>query len=91
MKIINKGKLETALKPKVASPIIAMQIPSMRLRRVARSAKKPDGKLATPAINVRAEANMPAWASVSPSEAVISGKMTAITPLKRVRLDARLS
>jgi hypothetical protein len=71
------------LNPRLASPIMPMQSPSKRLRRLARSAKKPDGKLAAPAIKVRAEANMPACARLSPKEEVISGKMTAMIPLKR--------
>ena len=52
-------------------------------RRFARSAKKPEGKLATPAIKVRAEASAPACARLKPNEVVISGKITAMTPLKR--------
>ena len=65
------------------SPIRPMQSPSKILRRLARSAKKPEGKLATPAIKVRAEASAPACARLSPNDAVMSGKITAITPLKR--------
>ena len=60
-----------------------MQSPSKILRRLARSAKNPDGKLATPAIKVRAEASAPACARLNPNDAVMSGRITAITPLKR--------
>ena len=60
-----------------------IQSPRRTLRRLARSAKKPEGKLATPAIKVRAEARAPACARLKPKEAVISGNMTAITPLNR--------
>lgn len=60
-----------------------MQNPSKMLRRLAKSAKKPEGKLASPAIKVRAEAKAPACARLKPSDVVISGKITAITPLNR--------
>ena len=71
------------LSPRLARPIMATQTPSKMLRRRARSAKKPDGKLATPAIKVRAEASAPACAKLKPKDAVISERITAITPLNR--------
>lgn len=72
-----------ALRPSVARPIMPIQSPSKMLRRLAKSAKKPEGKLATPAAKVRAEASVPACARLNPNDAVISGRITAITPLKR--------
>jgi hypothetical protein len=60
-----------------------MQSPRSTLRRNPKSAKNPDGKLAAPAINVRVEANAPAWLKVNPNEEMIKGRITAITPLKR--------
>ena len=83
MKIINSKKFDDALKPTVPKPISATQNPSERLRRLARSAKKPEGKLATPAMSVRAEANAPACAKLSPNVVVMIGKMTAMTALNR--------
>lgn len=83
MNIISNGKLDDAPKPKEPKPISVMQNPNSRLRRLARSAKKPDGKLATPAIRVRAEANAPACARLSPKAEVMIGKITAMTALKR--------
>ena len=83
MKIIKSGKLEDALKPSAPKPINAVQAPNKTLRRRARSARKPEGKLATPAINVRADASAPACARLSPNAVVIIGKITAMTALKR--------
>src|SRR5687768_104454 len=83
MKISKTGKLQAALRPRQLRPSIPRHRPKRRFRRLARSAKKPDGKLATPAINVRAEASAPACARLKPNEVVISGRMTAITPLNR--------
>src|ERR687892_1006284 len=83
MKISKMGKLEAALMPRQPRPIIPRQRPKRRFRRLARSAKNPEGKLATPAINVRADASAPACARLNPNEVVISGRITAITPLKR--------
>ena len=82
MKISKTGKLEAALSPRQLRPIIPRQSPK-KFRRLARSAKNPEGKLATPAINVRAEARAPACARLKPNAVVISGKITAMTPLKR--------
>jgi len=83
MKIIKSGKLEETLKPSVPKPIIAMHEPNKRLRPRARSARNPEGKLATPAINVRADASPPACARLSPNAVVMIGKITAMTALKR--------
>ncbi len=83
MKTISSGKLYDALKPNDAKPIKAIQPPSNRLRRLARSARKPEGKLATPAINVRIDARAPACDRLSPNDAVINGKITLTTALNR--------
>src|SRR5262249_24578347 len=83
MKISKAKKLQAALRPRQLRPIIPKQSPKKMFRRLPRSAKNPDGKLAPPAINVRAEARAPACARLNPSEVVISGRITAITPLKR--------
>src|ERR687892_1156733 len=83
MKISKTGKLEAALRPRQLRPSMPRQRPRRRLRRLARSAKNPEGKLAAPAINVRAEASAPACARLKPNEVVISGRITAMTPLNR--------
>src|SRR5262245_25077961 len=83
MKRINNGKLEERPKPSAPNPIKATHEPNKRLRRCARSATKPDGKLATPAMNVRADASAPAWARLNPSAVVMIGRITAITALNR--------
>ena len=83
MKIIKSGKLEDALKPSAPKPIIAVQAPNDRLRRRARSAKTPEGKLAKPAMKVRADASAPACTRLSPNAVVMIGRITAITALKR--------
>ena len=83
MKIINREKLDDALKPSAARPIKATQDPNKRLRRRARSANKPEGKLATPAMNVRADAKRPACARLSPNVVVMIGKITTTTALKK--------
>lgn len=83
MKISSTGKLQAALRPRQPKPIMPRQRPKKRFRRFARSARNPEGKLATPAINVRAEARAPACARLKPNAVVISGKITAMTALKR--------
>src|SRR5918996_3817634 len=83
MKISKTGKLQAALRPRQLRPSIPRQRPKRRFRRLEKSEKNPDEKLAAPAINVRAEASAPACARLKPNEAVISGRITAITPLKR--------
>src|SRR5262249_24989064 len=83
MKISKAAKLQAALRPRQLRPIIPKQSPRKRFRRLPRSARNPEGKLAAPAIKVRAEARAPAWARLKPNEVVISGKITATTPLKR--------
>ncbi len=45
--------------------------------------RKPEGKLATPAISVRIDARAPACDRLSPNDAVISGKITLTTALNR--------
>jgi hypothetical protein len=60
-----------------------MQVPSKIFRRLARSAKNPEGKLAMPAKSVRAEASAPACAKLNPKELVMIGNTTTTTPLKR--------
>lgn len=77
------AKLDEALKPSVAMPIKARQMPKKIFRRLARSAKKPDGKLATPAEKVRAEANAPACARLRPKAEVMMGRITTTTALNR--------
>src|SRR5437870_781531 len=83
MKINKTGILQAAFRPRQPRSIISRQRPKRRFRRLARSARKPKGKLAAPYIKVREEERAPACASLNPNEEVISGKMTAITPAKR--------
>src|SRR6185503_2306398 len=83
MKTSSAAKVVAALRPRHASPIMPIQRPKRTLRRLARSAKKPDGKLATPAVKVRTEARAPACERVRPREVVIRGNITATTALKR--------
>ena len=83
MKSISAGKVQAALSPRLAKPIMAMQPPSKIFRRLARSAKNPEGKLAIPAKSVRAEASAPACAKLNPKELVMIGSTTTTTPLKR--------
>ena len=83
MKSISAGNVQAALSPRLAKPIMAMQVPSKMFLRLARSAKKPEGKLATPAKSVRAEASAPACAKLNPKELVMIGNTTTTTPLNR--------